>query len=156
MNRALARLLLAVLVSLPVGANGQVGLRGVTAVSIEIETADDATKDCGVSADALDAALRLPLAHSRLPVKSNAATYVLVQVHASKLGPAIDGCTGVFTLTVMRPVWFSPSQGPSTNAGVWAVTQLKWGPRASFGNGLVDEVERSAKLLVAAWLRANE
>jgi hypothetical protein len=132
------------------------GLTGLTSVAILIEKLPDDAKPCGITLAALDAAVRLPLAASRLRVASNneAATdfadvYVVVNVQRQ----GVD-CVANVSVALNRTVdLVTPKY--RVLADTWSNGSLITGPSYSFGKRVSDEVEGYTKQLIAQWLKDN-
>jgi hypothetical protein len=124
------------------------GLRGLSGVEILVEGLDEeAARPCNVSKDALDAAVRLPLANSQLRVLAKASPYVYVNVTVMRVN---GGCAATYKVSVRR--W---STEFLDYVVVWNRGGMLSGPAYDFGVRTSSGVEELTKMLIAAWLQAN-
>lgn len=133
---------------------GEEALRGVTALKIVIEDLDEDNAACGVTEDALDAAVRLPLSSASLRVRSDVLPYIYVRVTSLRILD-FDGCVTSVSVRFSRPMWAAPVDGLQSPAVVWDKGTLLTGRRHSMSKRVNDTVEGLTKQFAAAVLKAR-
>lgn len=126
-----------------------IGLRGLSEIELYTYVSEDGGA-CNVSNDAVDAALRLPLAgHMKVvPESQRRVDFVAVTVTAMRVSDGL--CAGALEIDVYR--WSSEFK---TAVVVWHKTTLITGYPSTFGPGVHKAVEDLTKQTVAAWMKAN-
>lgn len=128
-------------------------LVGVSEVKLIVEQLDDEARECGVTPDGLEAAVRITLANSRLRVLDGLGEpYYYVQVNVIRGG---EQCIASVRASVSRSVWLTPT-GPKLLAQVWSKGLLTAHSRRDFGRRLNSSVEDLTKLMLGAWLKDNQ
>lgn len=136
--------------------SGDKSLQGIKSVFVLVEDLDEAARQCGISADALDAAVRIPISNSRLGLsKESFGAYLYVNVVALRLNSGI--CAVNLQLRFTRWVWFAPNANPLDSAygSVWDRGELRTGSSATIGRSVVESLEGLTKQFIGAWLKAN-
>lgn len=142
------------------------GLRGVAVPRLIIEDLDENANRCGITKDALDAAVRLPMSSASLlarPAKADDLSwsiaqvfgpYIYVNVNVLRLQSGL--CVAAVTVEFKRPVNFGSNDTPKvTHVGVWSKAGILTGPPAEFGIRVANMTESYAKQFVSAWLQSN-
>jgi hypothetical protein len=148
-------LLVAMTLVLPLSAGAQTnsvdrGLKGLVSTGIVVEDLDDEeARKCNISEASLDAAIRLPLSASRLTVDSSSSAYAYVNVTVLR----VESGLCVASVRVQLSRWVEEFR---TTAVVWDRGRLMGGSPATFESRVLNGVEGSTKLLIAAWLKANQ
>ena len=141
-------LLAALLICCSALASAQ-ALKGVESVNIVVEEPDQDATDCGITKDALDAAVRLPLSNSRLKIKDGLfIPDLFVRVTALKTNN--QNCAVSTQIQLYK--WI---QSEMDFGGFWQNTHLLTGPKSSMGKRVTDKFESFTKQFIAAWLKAN-
>ncbi len=125
-------------------------LTGIIAVGILIEAPNDALQRCGVSEDALDAAVRLPLAASRLRFH-DALGHPYIYVNATAV--MVQGmCIAHVEVSLNRALMRETER---VRGYVWSKGALMVGEASGFKKRVTDYVEGFTKEFIAAWLKDN-
>ena len=148
-----ASLLVAMMVVLPlplsVGAETnpfEGGLKGLGSVEVAVGKLDEDARKCGVSEDSLDAAIRLPLSASQLPINSGSLAFVHVALNV------IRPMGGVCVASVQVRL-FRYSEEFRAVVAAWHRDELMTGSAATFGSRVNASVEELTKVLIASWLK---
>jgi hypothetical protein len=130
------------------------GLNGIPAVQLSMEPVDDDARQCGISDDRLDAAVRIPVSNTQL--KAVAESPFLLHVQTTTARKAGADCTTMVQVSALRPAWFSPS--PDAKSGmvaVWHKGVLLTGAPSTHGRRTYEAIEGLTKQFIGAWLREN-
>ena len=129
------------------------GLSGIAAVQLKVEPVDDDARQCGISDDGLDAAVRIPVSNTQL--KAAADSSVLLYVQTTSRKGAAD-CTTMIQVSALRSAWFSPDPGAKSGmVAVWTKSSLLTGTPATHGRRTYEAIEGLTKQFIGAWLREN-
>ncbi len=137
------------------------GLSDIQAVRLLVEDIDDDAKVCGITREALDTAMRLPLASSKLKVFKPGDTngtyspYLYVQIVAVR-PHAI--CAVYIHLSMRRAVFLggaASSPVKMISAPVWSTGYMLSDTTVNTARRVTDKVEDMTKLFIGAWLRSN-
>ena len=79
-----------------------------------MEPVDDESRQCGLSDDGLDAAVRIPV--SNTPLKAVAESPFLLYVQTTSARKNKSDCTTMIQVSALRPAWFS--QEPDAKSGM--------------------------------------
>ena len=130
------------------------GLSGIPAVQLTMEPVDDEGRQCGLSDDGLDAAVRIPVSNTQLKAVADSPYLLYVQTTSSRKGKS--DCTTMVQVSALRPAWFSPS--PDAKSGmvaVWTKGTLLTGAASTHGRRTYEAIEGLTKQFIGAWLREN-
>lgn len=153
MRRLVSRGLVAAILVLGASAHAQY-LQGAAPPSILIEKLDEDARQCGITEDLLDAAVRLPFASANLRINDSALTpYVYVNVNVLRLSSGL--CVANVAMDLKRSMWAAPGASRSLIASVWSKGAMLSGGASNFGRRVSDATETFAKQLVGAWLKDN-
>jgi hypothetical protein len=141
--------------SLSAGAQSAApGLTGIQAVQLTAEPVDDDSRQCGLSDDGLDAAVRIPLSNTALKAVAESPFLLYVQTTSARKNKS--ECTTMVQVSALRPAWFSPS--PDAKSGmvaVWTKGTLLTGAASTHGRRTYEAIEGLTKQFIGAWLREN-
>lgn len=127
----------------------QNALSGVDTVDILIETLDDDARKCGITQDMLDAAVRLPLASSRINVRQGLdLPYVYVNANVLTL-------SGGLCVVGVRLEFKKWSESERAVGGFWDTGGVTTGSPTFVSRKIAQNVEGWTKQFIAAWLKAN-
>lgn len=128
------------------------GLAGIKGLKLVVETLDENAKSCGINADALDAAMRIPVSNSQLQfVNSPLSPYLYVNLMVLKP----ETCFVAINTSLYRVVWLDAKGGAATTASVWDTGSVLSGPAYNMGSRVATTLEGHTKQFIGAWLRAN-
>ena len=130
------------------------GLTGIQAVQLSVEPVDDESRQCGLSDDGLDAAVRIPV--SNTPLKAVAESPFLLYVQTTSARKGKSDCTTMIQVSALRPAWFSPN--PDAKSGmvaVWTKGTLLTGTASTHGRRTYEAIEGLTKQFVGAGLKEN-
>jgi hypothetical protein len=131
------------------------GLKGYTEIAIKVGSLDDAARSCGISVDALDAAMRLPLANSRIKVSQQSVGTLTAEVTALQVQPS-QGCVGSVAVMFSRPFFDGRPPNASIVFGItFAKESLITGDPGYVSRSAEQLVESFTKQFIAAWLKDN-
>jgi hypothetical protein len=151
-------------------ALGQVvakGLRSVDYVNLVVAPLEDGAKACGVVADALDAAMRVPILTSALELKPPDPDEDLwVPVVDAALSPFLyadvlaiqngdSTCAVSVRLAMYKIVYFGRERADAAFAIIWSSSELLTGSQARMGSRVANSLEGLTKEFLGAWSRAN-
>ena len=131
------------------------GLNGVSAVQLMVGPADDEARQCGISDDGLDAAVRIPVSSTQLKAVADSPFMLNVQTTTTSRKGTSD-CTTMIQVSALRPAWFSPN--PDAKSGmvaVWTKGTLLTGAASTHGRRTYEAIEGLTKQFISAWLREN-
>lgn len=129
------------------------GLSGISAVQLKVEPADEDARQCGISDDGLDAAVRIPVANTQLRASPDSPVLLYVQTTSRK---GASDCTTMIQVSALRSAWFSPDAGAKTGmVAVWTKSSLLTGAPATHGRRTYEAIEGLTKQFIGAWLREN-
>ena len=129
------------------------GLNGIPSVQLKVEPVDEDARQCGISDDGLDAAVRIPVSNTQLKAVAEAPVLLYVQTTSRKGGAE---CTTMIQVSALRSAWFS--QSPDAKPGmvaVWTKSSLLTGAAATHGRRTYEAIEGLTKQFIGAWLREN-
>jgi hypothetical protein len=130
------------------------GLNGISAVQLKMEPVDDEARQCGISDDGLDAAVRIPVAST--PLKAVADSPVLLYVQTTTSRKAGSDCNTMIQVSALRSAWFSPDPGAKSGmVAVWTKSTLLTGSASTHGRRTYEAIEGLTKQFIGAWLREN-
>lgn len=151
----------------PAGAQEEyAGLRGIANVRLVVEDLDDDARACGISKDALDAAMRIPLSNTSLLKAPNSVNAYLDAIAPSLVPflysyvlvvrPAPGQCVGSVTVSLHRTLKFTvDGRDDYQSVTIWSKGSMLGGEPAGFGKRVADSVEGKTKQFIGAWLRSN-
>jgi hypothetical protein len=129
------------------------GLNGIATVQLKVEPVDDDARQCGISDDGLDAAVRIPV--STTPLKASPDSPVLLYVQTTSRKGASD-CTTMIQVSALRSAWFAPEAGAKSGmVAVWTKSSLLTGAPSTHGRRAYEAIEGLTKQFIGAWLREN-
>jgi len=131
------------------------GLNGISAVQLMVEPADDEARQCGISDDGLDAAVRIPVSNTQLKAVAESPFLLHVQTTTTPRKGTSD-CTTMVQVSALRRAWFS--QNPDAKSGmvaVWTKGTLLTGAASTHGRRTYEAIEGLTKQFIGAWLREN-
>jgi len=154
--RHLALSFIVALLALPAQAQSSApGLSGIAAIQLALEPVDDEARQCGLSDDGLDAAVRIPVSNTQLRVVAESPSLLYVQTTSAARKGTSD-CTTMVQVSLLRPAWFAPSaDAKSGMVAVWHKGTLLSGAAATHGRRTYEAIENLTKQFVGAWLREN-
>lgn len=125
------------------------GLRGLSDIELAPYVSEEGVA-CNVSHDAVDAAMRLPLAgHLKVvPESQRRVDFAAVTVTVQRIDRGL--CAGALEIDVYR--WSTEFK---TMVVVWQKTALFSGNPSEFGPTVHKTVEDLTKQMIAAWMKAN-
>jgi hypothetical protein len=130
------------------------GLSGIPAVQLKVELVDDDARQCGISDDGLDAAVRIPVSNTPLKAVADSPFLLYVQTTTSRKGGS--DCTTMIQVSALRSAWFSPDPGAKSGmVAVWTKSSLLTGTAATHGRRTYEAIEGLTKQFIGAWLREN-
>lgn len=127
-------------------------LREVGPISLVVEELSKSAEPCGISIDALDAAMRIPLSNSRLKVSGSSRPYLYANVNV--IHPTATLCIAAVNLSFRR-VLTAGFDGSAVVGTVWEDGALLSGPPVTFGRRVTEAIEDRTKLFIGAWLKEN-
>jgi hypothetical protein len=131
------------------------GLKGVSAVQLMVEPVDEEARQCGISDDGLDAAVRIPVSNTQLKTVAESPSLLYVQTTTAPRKSTSD-CTTMVQVSALRPAWFSPSpEAKSGMVAVWTKSTLLTGTASTHGRRTYEAIEGLTKQFIGAWLREN-
>ena len=131
------------------------GLNGISAVQLKVELVDEEARQCGISDDGLDAAVRIPISNTQLRAVAEAPVLLYVQTTTAPRKGNAD-CTTMIQVSALRPAWFSPNpDGRSGMVAVWTKSSLLTGTPSTHGRRTYEAIEGLTKQFIGAWLREN-
>ena len=132
--------------------NERASLRGITSVGILVEGLDGDAQKCGITEDALDAAVRLPLSNSRIKVNNGnlKLEYLYVNVKVVNATNDYSRCAADISLAFTKYV-----QSERDHGVFWEKSSIVIGPSAYVSRSANEHLEGFTKQFVAAWLKAN-
>ena len=131
------------------------GLTGISAVQLTTEPVDDEGRQCGLSDDGLDAAVRIPVSNTQLKAVAESPFLLHVQTTTTPRKGTSD-CTTMVQVSALRRAWFS--QNPDAKSGmvaVWTKGTLLTGAASTHGRRTYEAIEGLTKQFIGAWLREN-
>ena len=129
------------------------GLSGIAAVQLKVEPVDDDARQCGISDDGLDAAVRIPVSNTQLKAAVDAPVLLYVQTTSRK---GTSDCTTMIQVSALRSAWFSTDPGAKSGmVAVWTKSSLLTGTPATHGRRTYEAIEGLTKQFIGAWLREN-
>jgi hypothetical protein len=131
------------------------GLNGISAVQLMVLPVDDEARQCGISDDGLDAAVRIPVSNTQLKAVADSPFSLYVQTTTAPRKGTTD-CTTMIQVSALRRAWFSPN--PEAKAGmvaVWTKSALLSGTASTHGRRTYEAIEGLTKQFIGAWLREN-
>ena len=129
------------------------GLNGIAAVQLKVEPVDDDARQCGISDDGLDAAVRIPVSNTQLKAAADSPVLLYVQTTSRKGG---SDCTTMIQVSALRSAWFSADPGAKSGmVAVWTKSSLLTGTPATHGRRTYEAIEGLTKQFIGAWLREN-
>jgi hypothetical protein len=126
-------------------------LKNYSPVRIVIEQLDDDARQCGITADGLDAAVRLPLSASPVKVVNDVPSsdgYVYANVNVLKLNNGV--CVANVELEAHR--W---AMAFWSDVIVWTNGTMLSGAHYDFIRGVDNALEDLTKQFIGAWLKTN-
>jgi hypothetical protein len=141
-------LMLALLVSFGGTVHAQGALVGVRSIGILVEDLDNDAQRCGVTKDALDAAVRLPMSNSRIKFLNGMGPYLYVR--ASFMVLSSSTCVASYSLSFNK---FIPSE--KDTGEFWGRGGMTSGSSSYVSQSVNDKIEGLTKQFIAAWLKAN-
>ena len=118
-----------------------------------MEPIDEEARQCGISDDGLDAAVRIPVSNTQLRVATDSPFLLYVQT-TSRKGKA--DCTTMVQVSALRSAWFSPDSGAKSGmVAVWTKSTLLTGAASTHARRTYEAIEGLTKQFVGAWLREN-
>ena len=131
------------------------GLNGISAVQLMVGPADDEARQCGISDDGLDAAVRIPVSNTNLKAIAESPFLLNVQTTTTSRKGTSD-CTTMIQVSALRPAWFSPDPGAKSGmVAVWTKGTLLTGTASTHGRRTYEAIEGLTKQFISAWLREN-
>jgi len=130
------------------------GLNGISAVQLKVEPIDEDARQCGISDDGLDAAVRIPVSNTQLKATADAPFLLYVQTTTSRKAGA--DCNTMIQVSALRAAWFSPDPGAKSGmVAVWTKSTLLSGTASTHGRRTYEAIEGLTKQFIGAWLREN-
>jgi hypothetical protein len=129
------------------------GLSGIPAVQLTVEPVDEESRQCGISDDGLDAAVRIPVSNTQLRAVAESPFLLYVQTTSRK---GKSECTTMIQVSALRAAWFS--KDPDAKSGmvaVWTKSTLLTGAASTHGRRTYEAIEGLTKQFIGAWLREN-
>lgn len=118
-------------------------------IVVDVDRQPDAQL-CGVTADSIEAAIRLPASNTKLQVDSQANVLLAASVNVVQ-GP--DGtCAASISLSAIRLVSIHPDAPSRQMAEVWDKSYILLGRQAEFGRAASNKIEDYTKQFISAWL----
>ena len=132
------------------------GLNGIAAVQLKVEPVDDEARQCGISDDGLDAAVRIPVSNTQLKAVADSPFLLYVQTTTTPT-------QGHFRLhhddpgvgAASRMVLAGPRDAKSGMVAVWTKGTLLAGTASTHGRRTYEAIEGLTKQFIGAWLREN-
>ena len=130
------------------------GLNGIPAVQLKVELVDEEARQCGISDDGLDAAVRIPVSNTQLKAVADSPFLLYVQTTTSRKGSS--DCNTMIQVSALRSAWFSPEPGAKSGmVAVWTKSTLLTGTPSTHGRRTYEAIEGLTKQFIGAWLREN-
>jgi len=129
------------------------GLSGIAAVQLTVEPVDEEARQCGISDDGLDAAVRIPVSNTQLKAVAESPFLLYVQTTSRK---GKSDCTTMVQVSALRSAWFAPESGAKSGmVAVWTKSTLLAGTASTHGRRTYEAIEGLTKQFIGAWLREN-
>ena len=129
------------------------GLSGIAAVQLTVEPVDEEARQCGISDDGLDAAVRIPVSNTQLKAATDSPFLLYIQTTSRK---GKSDCTTMVQVSALRSAWFSPDPGAKSGmVAVWTKSTLLAGAASTHGRRTYEAIEGLTKQFIGAWLREN-
>lgn len=129
------------------------GLSGIPAIQLMVEPVDEEARQCGLSDDGLDAAVRIPVSNTQLRAAPDSPFLLYVQTTSRK---GKTDCTTMVQVSALRSAWFSPEPGAKSGmVAVWTKSTLLAGAASTHGRRTYEAIEGLTKQFIGAWLREN-
>lgn len=143
------------------------GLRSVDYVNLVVAPVEDEAKACGVAADALDAAMRVPISSTALKLKppdpdedlwvpvADAAMSPFLYAEVLALQTSESTCAVLVRLAMYKVVYFARDRDDAAFAIIWSSSELITGSQARMGNRVANSLEGLTREFLGAWSKAN-
>ena len=130
------------------------GLNGIAAVQLKVEPVDEDARQCGLSDDGLDAAVRIPVSNTQLKAAADSPVLLYVQTTTSR--KAGSDCNTMIQVSALRSAWFSPEPGAKSGmVAVWTKSTLLTGTASTHARRTYEAIEGLTKQFIGAWLKEN-
>lgn len=132
-------------------------LSGIRTTAIIVNQLDDKASKCGITEDALDAALRLPVSAAGILIRPRGWDHLL-SVTVTALPTTTSGCAAYVEVEGGRELGRLDEFGKIAETiygAVWDKGTILTGPTYEFGKRVADAAEQFAKQWVAQWLKDN-